>query len=255
MFNYIRAFYRFTLFILVLTFYVVRLLITGLFKGMSLDLGLRHRHQCCLTMMKVLNIDVQTKGKIYEGNYLYISNHRCYLDPIAQLTKMTALPVAKAEVEKLPIMGYGAKITGVHYVQRESLKSRKETRSSIAETIENGRSILIYPEGTTFNTPTTGDFKPGTFRMAAQNKVKIIPIAIEYGEVEDAWVGPDKMFVHFLKQYGKTNKKIRIHYGDPMWMEDGDELLKAVRTWIDEQLIEWRKELNLPLVRIEGEKD
>ena len=169
-----RGIFRLTLFIIVLIFYIVRLLITGLFKGMSLELGLRHRQQCCVTMMKVIGMKMTFKGKVHEGSYLYISNHRCYLDPVAELIKITALPVAKAEVADLPIMGYGASITGVHFVKRESLKSRKETRSSIAETIENGKSILIYPEGTTIDTPTAASFKPGTFHMAAKNKVCLL---------------------------------------------------------------------------------
>lgn len=247
MFNKIRAFFRLILFLLVLTFYVLRLLVVGLFKGLNLDLGLKHRQQCCRTMVKVLNIDLTIKGNIHHGNYLFISNHRCYLDPIAQLTKIVALPVAKAEVEKLPVLGYGAKITGVHYVQRESLQSRKETRNGIAETIENGRSILIYPEGTTFRAPTMGEFKRGTFKMAAANNVQIIPIAIEYGDQGDAWIGPESMPIHFFRAFGKKRNKIAVHYGEPIWMEDGVALKETVFKWIDEELKAIRKgwEMNL----------
>lgn len=242
-----RGIIRLILFLFVLSYYVIRLMIYNLFKGTSLDRGLAHRQQCCRSMIKVLGIDLTIKGNIHTGNYLFISNHRCYLDPVAQLTKIIALPVAKAEVRKLPIMGYGASITGVHFVQRESDKSRKETRSSIADTIENGRSILIYPEGTTIATPTTGSFKPGTFHMAARDKVKIIPIAIEYGHVGDAWVGKDNMPIHFFKNFGKRNKKIGVHYGDPIWMEDGEKLKEAVQGWIDNSLLDFRKDWGLPV--------
>lgn len=242
-----RGIFRLTLFIIVLIFYIARLLVTGLFKGMSLELGLRHRQQCCVTMMKVIGVEMTFKGNIHEGNYLYISNHRCYLDPIAELIKITALPVAKAEVANLPIMGYGASITGVHFVKRESDKSRKETRSSIAETIENGKSILIYPEGTTIDTPTTASFKPGTFHMAARDKVEIIPITIEYGHVGDPWVGKDNMPIHFFKQFGMRNKKICVHYGEPIWMDDGAKLKEAVRSQIDTALLDIRKEWGLPI--------
>lgn len=242
-----RGIIRLTLFIAVLAFYVTRLVIVGLFKGQTLELGLKHRQQCCKMMIKVLGIDLTIKGNIHHGSYLFISNHRCYLDPVAQLTKIVALPVAKAEVAKLPIIGYGASITGVHFVKRESDKSRKETRSGIAETIENGKSILIYPEGTTINTPTTGSFKPGTFHMAARDKVKIIPIAIEYGAVGDAWVGKDNMPIHFFKNFGKRDKKITVHFGEPMWMEDGDDLKEAVQSWIDQSLLDIRKDWGLPV--------
>ncbi|MFK7982750.1 MAG: lysophospholipid acyltransferase family protein [Saprospiraceae bacterium] len=248
MLTILRGVFRLALFIAVLAFYVTRLVIINFFKGGDLDRGLRHRKQCCVTMMKVIGVETTFKGNIHEeDSYLYISNHRCYLDPVAELIKITALPVAKAEVADLPIMGYGASITGVHFVKRESLKSRKETRSSIAETIEGGKSILIYPEGTTIDTPTTASFKPGTFHMAAKDKVKIIPIAIEYGHVGDPWVGKDNMPIHFFKQFGMRNKKITVHYGDPIWMEDGEALKVAVRSWIDNALLDIRKDWGLPV--------
>jgi len=237
--------FRLFLFTLVLIFFVSRLAIVSWIKGYTIERALSHRQVCCHWMMWVCGIKLDIKGTIHEGNYLYISNHRAYLDPVAQLTEIKALPVAKAEVLKLPIMGRAAKYSGAHFVKRESLKSRKEARSSIAETIENGQSILIYPEGTTIKTPTTGDFKPGTFHMAAKNKVQIIPIAIEYGHKDDPWIGPEEMPIHFFKQFGMRNKRIAIHYGDPMWDEDGDVLRKQVRTWIDERLVEMRRELGL----------
>lgn len=247
MVNIIRAGYRLFMFICVLTFFILRLLVVGMFKGLTLDLGLRHRQQCCHAMMYVLNVAVTIKGNIHHGSYLFISNHRCYLDPVAQLTAITALPVAKAEVGNLPIMGFGARITGVHYVKRESLKSRKETRSSIAETIESGRSILIYPEGTTFKAPTLAEFKPGTFKMAATNKVDIIPIAIEYGDQGDAWVGPESMPIHFLKAFGKKQNRITVHFGEPMWMDDGVALKEKVRDWIKQELINIRTDWGMQL--------
>ena len=247
MFTILRGIYRLTLFIIILAFFVTRLAITGWIKGWTIEMGLSHRMACCHWMIWVLNIDLTTKGTIHEGNYLYISNHRAYLDPVATLTKMKALPVAKAEVRNLPIMGYGAAISGVHFVKRESLKSRKETRSSIAETIEKGNSILIYPEGTTVETPKTAPFKPGTFHMAARDKVEIIPIAIEYGHEGDAWVGKDNMPIHFFKQFGMRDKKITVHYGDPMWMDNGELLKEKVQNWIDEKLTEIRIGYGLPV--------
>lgn len=242
-----RGIIRLTLFIIVLTFFVTRLAIISWIKGWTIDRALSHRQVCCHWMIWVLNIDLTIKGNIHEGNFLYISNHRAYLDPVAELTEIKALPVAKAEVEKLPIMGYGARISGVHFVKRESKESRKATRSDISETIDNGNSILIYPEGTTIETPKSGPFKPGTFHMAAKDKVKIIPIAIEYGHEGDAWVGKDNMPIHFFKQFGMRNKKITVHYGDPMWDEDGDVLKEKVQNWIDDRLTEIRIGYGLPV--------
>lgn len=243
----LRAFLRLAVFSLVLAFFITRLIIEGVFKGFTLELGLDHRQRFCRAAMKVLNIKVTNKGAIHHGNYLFISNHRCYMDPIIQLTQIVALPVAKAEVASWPLIGYGAKITGIHFVKRESLKSRKAARNGISETIQSGNAILIYPEGTTLDTPTSGNFKPGTFNMAAENKIEIVPIAIEYQDPTDAWVGAATFFPHYLKMFSKKKVIVEVHYGDPVWMEDGPALVDHVKTWIDGELLDIRKKWGLPV--------
>ena len=55
------------------------------------------------------------------------------------------------------------------------------------------------------------------------------------------------MPIHFFKQFGMRNKKIRVHYGDPMWMDDGDKLKEAVQSWIDTALLDIRNEWGLPV--------
>ena len=115
-----RGIIRLTLFIAVLAFYVIRVVIVGLFKKDKLTLGLRHRQQCCKSMIKVLGIDLIIKGNIHEGSYLYISNHRCYLDPVAQLTKITALTCSQSRSEKSTYYG----VWGKHY-RRTFCKKRE----------------------------------------------------------------------------------------------------------------------------------
>ncbi len=247
MLNKFRGIGRFLIFVIVLGWYVLCLLIEGLFKGLTLDLGLDYRRRFCRAAMKILHIKVTTQGMIRTGNFLFISNHRSYVDPMAQLKDIVALPVAKAEVQKLPILGYGAKITGVHFVDRKSRQSRKETRSGIAQTIEAGNAILIYPEGTTFKTPQSGDFKSGTFDMAAKNKIRIIPVAIEYRHPKDPWVGPEGMFAHFFTAFGRKQMEIEIHYGEPIWTKDSKALQKAVKDWIDGELLAIRKKWGLKI--------
>ena len=180
MFGKLRATIRFLLFMLTMIFFIVRLLITGLFKGFKVETGLRQRQQFCHALIPMLGIEVRKKGRADHKNVLFISNHRSYIDPFVQTLHITALAIAKEEVRSWPIIGFGVKITGTYFVKREEKSSRKAAREGIAKTIKNGHSILVYPEGTTSDLPKTLPFKPRTFQMAAENKVKIVPIAIEF---------------------------------------------------------------------------
>jgi 1-acyl-sn-glycerol-3-phosphate acyltransferase len=51
---------------------------------------------------------------------------------------MFCLPGIKAEVANWPIVGYGAKVTGVLFLKRESAESRKRTLNGIAEKLQEG---------------------------------------------------------------------------------------------------------------------
>lgn len=243
----LRATKNFLIFVFLLLFFVARLLVAGMIKGFEQDLGVKHRQQFARTLLPLIGIKVIKEGATDHKNVLYVSNHRSYLDPFIQVVDIDTLALAKAEVESWPVLGYGIKITGTYFVKREDKNSRKLAREGIADTIKNGRSILLYPEGTTSDLPKTLPFKPRTFQMAAQNGVKIVPIAIEYKEPSDAWIGDDTFLRHFFQVFARKKILCEVHYGNPIWQKDGDELKSTVQQWIDQELTQIRRKWSLPV--------
>ena len=155
--------------------------------------------------------------------------------------------MAKAEIRSWPIIGYGTSVAGVYHVKREDKESRAKARAEMAKTIKNGNSILVYPEGTTTDLPHTLPFKPRTFQIAAEHQVNIIPIALEYQDPKDAWIGDDTFIRHFFQTFAKKEIVCAVHYGPPMWDKDGDVLRQKVQDWVNAELVEMRKEWGLPL--------
>ena len=206
---------------------------------------MRKRQQWSILLMSVLGVKINKKGKSAYENVLFLSNHRSYIDPIAKFKHFDALVLAKAEVRSWPIIGYGCSISGVHFVKREEKASRVNARKTIADTIKNGQSILIYPEGTTTDLPKALPFKPSVFQMAAENNVRIIPIAIDYQDPKDAWIGDDTFIRHFFQTFAKKEVICTVHYGPPMWDADGTVLREKVQNWVDAEILEIRKKWNL----------
>lgn len=243
----IRAIVRLLLFFLSISFFIIRLAITHLLTGFKSATGVRHRQQFCRVLIPLLGIEIIKKGKADYQNVLFISNHRSYIDPFVQVTHFAALALAKKEVRAWPIIGLGLIISGTYFVKREEKTSRAAARDGIAKTIKEGQSILLYPEGTTTKLPTTLPFKPRTFHMAADNQVKIVPMAIEYQDPDDAWVGDDTFIPHFLQVFAKPKVVCEVHYGAPMWESDGDVLREKVQTWVNRELTLMRKKWGLPV--------
>lgn len=173
---------------------------------------------------------------------LIVANHRSYFDPIVIVNQIHAFPVGKKEVASWPMIGYICKISGVLFVDRKCQKSRQETAENIREVLAKGYSIINFPEGTTDVLPTTVDFNYGSFVMATKIKSAVIPIAIDYKEKTDAFVGDDTFIPHFLKCFGKWTTEIKMTFFPPIYSEDATYLLNTSKKMIDDELIRYRKD-------------
>ena len=146
------------------------------FKGDQVDLGFRYRKLWGRRASKLLGVEmVDVRGEYKGGPALFISNHRTLTDPIIQVAYINSYIIAKSDVGHIPIVGKGAEMTGIIFVDRDSLKSRHGARKKTEELLLQGKSVLVYPEGTTTTDQKSGLFKLGTFRVAAEHGIPIIP--------------------------------------------------------------------------------
>ncbi|MFQ5446551.1 MAG: lysophospholipid acyltransferase family protein [Saprospiraceae bacterium] len=118
--NRLRAIKRGLIFLCMTAGTVARLSVRPAFRGFDIEWALRIRQGWVRKVLRVLGVEVEMTGQPPEGPVVFIGNHRSYLDPVVALRDVMALPVAKAEVASWPLIGYGAKISGILYVKRES---------------------------------------------------------------------------------------------------------------------------------------
>lgn len=172
---------------------------------------------------------------------IYMSNHRSFSDPLVQANAFDAFIIAKAEVASIPVMHQAAQLTGIIYVKRESIKSRKATLETLVETIKRGYNVLIYPEGTTGDQQLTKKFKFGAFKSAAVNGFPIVPVAIEYSKQKDLWMNRTLM-AHFMQQFAKWKTEVKISVGPAIRSSDPQELLDLTQAWINKELAKLQKD-------------
>ncbi len=99
--------------------------------------------------------------------------------------------------------------------------------------------MLIYPEGTTTDGTIAQPFKGGSFEVAAQLGIPVIPIAIEYEDPNDHWTNTT-LWRHYLHQFGKRSSRCRIGFGTPIVHEDAQKLKEETQKWVDEKLSSYR---------------
>ncbi len=247
-FGYILAIGRLLLFILIVLIFLCLLLLIGLFyqsKEKKLERGILLRRFIIRVLHPILGSKITVYGKEPVESGLIVSNHRSYFDAIVILKNILASPIGKKEVASWPLIGNVCKTTGVIFVNRENKASRDQTLKDINSVLENGFSIYNTPEGTTHIKPTTIDFKPGAFNIAAALGVPVTPVAIDYKNMDDAWVGNDTFVPHFLKCFSKWRTEVKVSYLEPIVSDNAEELIFLSKKQIDLELIRFRKDWNL----------
>lgn len=239
----IRAGIRFAFFALFLIALILRISWIRLWSGIDMRRFLTIRQRWTRDyLLPALGVRVFSTGTPPDFPCIVMSNHRSYLDPAILCSAILGYPVSKAEVSKWPLLGAGARLTGILFLKRESHKSRKHTLNAIEAKVKEGFPVILFPEGTTHQLPHTAPLKRGAFQLAADHGFSIVPVTLEYRNQEDYWIGDDTFVPHFFSRFGEKNMDVRVRYGSVISGENAQELLGKTQTWMDEQILELRRE-------------
>lgn len=96
---------------------------------------------------------------------LFMSNHLSYLDIPVIGSILRASFVAKSEVAGWPLFGFLSKLQQTQFIERRRTKIKDE-RDKIAPVIATGRSLILFPEGTSTDGRSVRNFKPSLFSLA-----------------------------------------------------------------------------------------
>lgn len=172
---------------------------------------------------------------------VYVANHSSYLDifVFAYLFRRIKY-VSKAEIFKIPIVGWAMQMAGNIALVRASARGQMQAYRQMVSVIRNGLSLVVFPEGTRSANGIMRRFKPGAFRAAKQNHVDVIPITI-LGTRE---VMPSTAYVPL--RYPQFPISIVIH--DPIDSKDlsinqlSEKAFKAIDSALPENLRSWDSE-------------
>jgi len=135
------------------------------------------------SILAIARVKVRITGLSYidpKRSYIYMSNHQSNFDIPVLLgyLKVQFRWLAKAELFEIPIFGHGMRGCGYISIDRSNRRSAMESIKQAAETIRNGVSVLIFPEGTRSADGHIQPFKKGGFFLARKSEVPIVPVII-----------------------------------------------------------------------------
>ena len=111
---------------------------------------------------------------------IVVSNHTSFLDIpiICRSVPLNLHFTAKSQVKRMPLFGLYMMATGMIFIDRSNRAKAIQSINKAATLIQQGKDVLIYPEGRRSTTGVVGPFKKGAFHLAIKSGADIIPVAI-----------------------------------------------------------------------------
>lgn len=170
----------------------------------------------CRSLLWLFRIRLRVEGtRIADRPVLMVANHVSWIDILALGGIMPFCFLAKTEVAGWPILSAFAEVQGTVFVDRRRRRSIPLANRQMAARMRAGRSVLIFPEGTTIGTAEPAPFRTSHFavardflRLSARDvaedasldpvwtEVMVQPVAIAYSSPDAAWIGDDALLPH-----------------------------------------------------------
>lgn len=127
-----------------------------------------------------VRVAVQGAEQLPDGPVVFMSNHQSNFDILALLAAMPRqfYWIAKKELFEIPVFGTSMRRGGYIPLDRSDGRKALKSMESAARIIREGKSVVIFPEGTRTKDFHLLPFKRGGFMLALRAGVPVVPVTI-----------------------------------------------------------------------------
>lgn len=130
--------------------------------------------------LNMVTVTVTGAEQLPDGPVIFMSNHQSNFDILALLASMPRQLhwIAKKELFDIPVFGPSMRRGGYIPLDRGDGRKALQSMDEAAATIHQGKSIVLFPEGTRTTDGNLLPFKRGGFILARKADVPVIPVTI-----------------------------------------------------------------------------
>ena len=147
-------------------------------------------------MLRIIGIEVRVKGHPAAGPVLMASNHISWLDILVMHAACHCRFVAKSEIRSWPLVGVLTTGGGSLYIERASNRDAMRVVHQMAEALQQGQVLAVFPEGGTGDGTTLLPFHANLLQAAIAVDAPIQPIALQFLDAQTQQVSLAPCYHH-----------------------------------------------------------
>lgn len=206
--------------------------------------------------LRAMGIRVHVHGERETRRPLMVAaNHSSWLDILVIASVVDATFVAKSEVREWPVFGLLARLQRSIFIKREDRRQTREQADEMADRLNAGETVVLFPEGTTTDGNRLGELKSPLFAAASSaahfapdGVVHVQPAALAYTRIHGmamghfhrpvaSWPGDIELLPHLLGVLKTGALDVDIRFGDTVEVRSGTSR-KHVTAFVRDQLRE-----------------
>ncbi|HJV96953.1 MAG TPA: lysophospholipid acyltransferase family protein, partial [Albitalea sp.] len=127
-------------------------------------------------------VALHASGTPRDGATMLVANHVSWLDILAINAVAPTRFVSKADVRGWPLLGWLVACGGTLFIERERKRDALRVVHQVAQALEAGDRVAVFPEGTTSDGHGLLPFHANLLQAAIATETPVQPIALRFSD-------------------------------------------------------------------------
>ncbi|MDP9150889.1 MAG: 1-acyl-sn-glycerol-3-phosphate acyltransferase, partial [Myxococcota bacterium] len=151
-----------------------------------------------------------------DRGHLVVANHRSTADIPILLRAFGGHMVSRADLASWPLLGSAGRAVGTVFVDRSDAVSGAGAVRVIRTLLEKCRTVVVFPEGTTFPDDEVRPFHTGAFVAALHSGADIVPVGLAYASGSGAAFVDESFSTHLARVAAAAPSRVAMCAGEPI---------------------------------------
>ncbi len=170
-------------------------------------------------LLDLLAIERSWEGTLpaASGPRLIVANHRTALDIGVLMERAGGHFLSRGDLAGWPVIGPLARHGGTIFVERGNQRSGARAIRAIRRTLSEDKTVIVYPEGSTYRGDEVRPFLAGAFSAARATKAELLPVGLAYPS------GVEYVDIDFMGHLGsiaaRRRTAVSVEVGEPFGVD------------------------------------